>query len=149
MFDLDQAIAKWRAQMRSIGLKSRADLDELESHLREQLDRAGFVDQKVFDVAVRQLGNPVCIRTEFKKMERQTMKRKIIIGVAILAFLFGTGIILPALARHNQRNLPSSSNGGTWATDELVPLCIGLVVTLGGVAAGINAIRGGSKPRIA
>ena len=154
MFDLEQTIATWRRQMLGAGVKSPVPLNELEMHLREQLERAEFVDQKVFDVAVRQLGNPLSIRTEFKKVERQTMKRKIIIGVAVFVFLVGTGIILPALGQHKQRNISALQAGESyfavhWRTDEIIPLCIGLVITFGAVATLAKAIKGGSKARMA
>jgi hypothetical protein len=154
MFDLEEAIAAWRRKMSGAGVKSPAPLDELELHLREQLQRAESIDQKAFDIAVRELGNPISIRTEFKKVERQSMKRKIIIGVAILAFLFGTGIILPALGQHKQRNLAALEAGENyfaihWRPDEVVPLCIGLVITLGAVAAGVKAVKASSKTRMA
>jgi hypothetical protein len=37
MFNLDQAIAEWRRQMRTAGIKSSRALEELESHLREEI----------------------------------------------------------------------------------------------------------------
>lgn len=127
MFDLNEAVSKWRKEMLGAGVKSPVPLNELESHLREQLEGRGVIDEKIFDCAVRQLGRPGSIRSEFKKVERQSMKRKIIIGLAVFGFFVGTSIILPALAQHNKRN------AGTWATDEIVPVSIGCLVALVGV----------------
>ena len=140
--------------MLATGVKSPVPLNELEIHLREQLERAESIDQKTFDVAVRQLGQPVSIRTEFKKVERQTMKRKIIIAVAVFGFFLGTSIILPALAQHNHRNAAALSSGATflsvkWATDEILPISLGLVITLGSITAVAKIINAGSKARMA
>ena len=45
MFDLDQAIVAWRRQMIAAGFNSAETLDELESHLRDDVEqcRAGLV----------------------------------------------------------------------------------------------------------
>ncbi len=150
MFDLEQAIAAWRKHMLTAGVKAPVPLNELELHLREQLERSGNVDQRVFDIAVRQLGHPVSIRTEFKKVERQTMKRKIIIGVAILAFLIGTGIILPALGQHKQRNYAALQAGENyfaiqWRPDEIWPLCMGITITFAAAATAVYAFKTGRR----
>src|SRR5689334_14853329 len=45
MFELEDTIAKWRAQMVAAGLKQAGVLDELESHLRDDIEqrmRAGL-----------------------------------------------------------------------------------------------------------
>lgn len=41
MFDLEQAIARRRRQMIAGGIKVTEALDELESHLREDVERQG------------------------------------------------------------------------------------------------------------
>ena len=41
MFDLEQAIAEWRKQMLAAGIKAPVPLDELESHLREEVEETG------------------------------------------------------------------------------------------------------------
>jgi hypothetical protein len=126
MFNLEQAIATWRQKMLSAGIKAPVPLDELESHLRDEL--AGRrVDQQTFDAVVAQFGNAHLLRSEFKKVNRSSMKRKIIIALAVFAFLLGASIIMPAAAQHNLRN------AGTWATDEIVPLLAGCVISLAGI----------------
>ena len=37
MFDLEKSIADWRTQMLAAGIKSPVPLEELESHLREEI----------------------------------------------------------------------------------------------------------------
>ena len=39
MFNLEQAITEWRQRMLAAGLRSPVPLDELESHLRDEIER--------------------------------------------------------------------------------------------------------------
>ena len=39
MFDLEQSIAEWRQQMIAAGINSTEALDEMECHLREDVER--------------------------------------------------------------------------------------------------------------
>ena len=39
MFDLEQSIAEWRQQMLAAGIKTPVPLEELEIHLREEIER--------------------------------------------------------------------------------------------------------------
>jgi hypothetical protein len=52
MFNLEQAIATWRRQMLAAGLKSPVPLEELESHLREEMEQ---VARAFWPAAVRWL----------------------------------------------------------------------------------------------
>ena len=38
MFDIEKSIADWRRQMLAAGIKTPAPLDELESHLRDEIE---------------------------------------------------------------------------------------------------------------
>jgi hypothetical protein len=71
MFDLDQSIAQWRQQMIAGGLKSPHVLDELESHLRddvEQQERGGLGLPQAFETAVQRLGQAAALEFEFEKV---------------------------------------------------------------------------------
>lgn len=71
MFDLEQAITEWRRQMLAVGVKTPALLDELESHLRDDVEqqmRLGANAQEAFEIAVRQIGQPDALRNEFTKI---------------------------------------------------------------------------------
>jgi hypothetical protein len=72
MFDLEKAIAEWRRQMLAAGLKTPAPLDELESHLREDI-RALLATREpadmAFQLAVSRLGNADPLRSEFNKLK--------------------------------------------------------------------------------
>jgi hypothetical protein len=70
MFDLKSAIADWRKQMLAAGIQSSAMLDELESHLREEIAqqmKCGWAEQKAFELATAKIGLPASLGLEFKK----------------------------------------------------------------------------------
>ena len=74
MFDLDQAIAEWRGQMAG-GVKAPEVLDELESHLRDEVEQqelAGSSRERAFEIAVQQIGQAAALEGEFHKAGRWT-----------------------------------------------------------------------------
>ena len=78
MFDLDQAIVKWRTQMLAAGIKTPVPLEELESHLREDVRnraRSGLSTQQAFEAAVQQIGTPHVLKTEFVKVSLLNSRR--------------------------------------------------------------------------
>jgi hypothetical protein len=69
MFDLEESIAKWRRQMRTAGLETSALLDELESHLRDDIAgqiHSGTEPARAFELAVQRLGPPGALQVEFE-----------------------------------------------------------------------------------
>src|ERR1700689_3863590 len=70
MFDLESAITDWRKQMLDAGIKTPATLDELESHLRDEMGRqlqSGLDEAAAFRSAVQQIGRPGLLTAEFKR----------------------------------------------------------------------------------
>ena len=70
MFDLEKAIADWQRQMMAAGIKTPVPLEELEIHLREEIERqmrSGLDVQKAFEAATRQIGQARALRSEFGK----------------------------------------------------------------------------------
>lgn len=70
MFNLDQAIAQWRRQMLAAGIKTPVPLEELESHLRDEIEqqmRSGLSAQHAFEAAARRIGEAPALRLEFAK----------------------------------------------------------------------------------
>lgn len=70
MFDLEQSISKWRQQMLAAGIKSPVPLEELESHLREDIEqqvRAGADEARAFEIAAQRIGSPAPLKKEFMK----------------------------------------------------------------------------------
>jgi hypothetical protein len=71
MFNLEQSIVEWRRQMLAAGLKNPGLLDELESHLREEVEqqiKSGAAAQDAFEKAVEQMGQAKALKQEFKKI---------------------------------------------------------------------------------
>jgi hypothetical protein len=92
MFNLDQSIADWRRHMAASGIKSPELLDELESHLREDVEqrvKSGLREQEAFATAARQIGRADVLKNEFNKAretnERSNMKRVLLIGAGASA----------------------------------------------------------------
>ena len=70
MFDLEQAIADWRRTMLAAGIKTPATLDELELHLREEIERqmaSGLTEVQAFVFATQQMGKAGLLNNEFQK----------------------------------------------------------------------------------
>jgi hypothetical protein len=92
MFSLEQAIAEWRRQMLAAGIKTPVPLDELESHLREDMEqqmRSGLSAPQAFEVAVQRIGQADALKAEFKKAggTKQTREQKLARLVLCLAGL--------------------------------------------------------------
>jgi|SRR6185369_9824769 len=71
MFDLDQAIVEWRRGVVDAGLCTPEVLDELEGHLRDDVEqqvRSGLKLEDAFEVATRQLGGAKILKSEFRKI---------------------------------------------------------------------------------
>ncbi len=136
MFDLEQSIAEWHRQMLVAGIKSPVLLDELESHLREEVDlqmHTGFDAQFAFGIAVGQIGKAPSIKTEFKKIERNNMKRLIFILLGIFAVLFGVAFILPALAWYRDH--------GAMPVEHLELLMLGVAIVIAGLGTAIYGLK--------
>ncbi len=89
MFDLEASIAQWRRELQAAGLLQFATLYELETHLRDEIDRQlqmGSDIQRAFDLAVAEIGDPNALNHEFAKLDQscEAKKRKIL---AIFSFL--------------------------------------------------------------
>jgi hypothetical protein len=93
MLNLDTAIAEWRQQMLAAGVKTPVPLDELESHLREDIEHqmwSGLNAQQAFGIAVGRIGQANLLKMEFKKVGKmdKAQQRKLasLIFAAILGF---------------------------------------------------------------
>ena len=72
MFDLEAAIANWRRQMLAAGIKTPVPLEELESHLREEIEyqaESGTDTPLAFALAVQHMGKANMLETEFVKVD--------------------------------------------------------------------------------
>jgi hypothetical protein len=72
VFNLDDAIEKWREKLFAAGIKKSTSLDELESHLRDhiaRLTREGYGVEAAFDDTVQKIGQIDVLKREFTKAE--------------------------------------------------------------------------------
>jgi hypothetical protein len=70
MFDLEEKISAWRKQMLAAGIKFPVPLEELENHLREDIEQqiqSGLNPQQAFEIAVQKIGHADTLKKEFKK----------------------------------------------------------------------------------
>jgi hypothetical protein len=72
MFDLEKSIADWRRQMLVAGINTPVPLEELETHLREEIERqteAGLSGTEAFRVSMQKIGPAQAVQNEFRKVE--------------------------------------------------------------------------------
>ena len=72
MFDLNEAIAAWRSELSARSVCGRSDLDELEAHLRDEMDALrsrGLSGQEAFWVAAHRLGSAAALAPEYAKVD--------------------------------------------------------------------------------
>jgi hypothetical protein len=94
MFDLEQSIEEWRRQMLSAGIKTPVPLEELESHLRDDVEqqvRSGSSAQQAFEIAVGRIGQAKSLRMEFKKvgtMDKAQQRKRAGLMFAVILGLY-------------------------------------------------------------
>lgn len=99
MFNLEQSITNWRKEMLAAGIKAPIPLEELEAHLREEIELqilAGLDAPCAFDTAVRQIGNAPFIKREFTKIQPRSgmqMMRKMFTATAGLIAACVIGLV--------------------------------------------------------
>ena len=92
MFDLNEQIARWRAGLSESEELSKPDIDELETHLREEMEHltpAGLSQQEAFVVAKGRLGDTAGLESEFAKVNGGYIFRRRLFWMTagILAYL--------------------------------------------------------------
>ncbi len=92
MFDLNQQMAQWRQSLGQSESLVRSDLDELESHLRDQIDQltlSGLSSEEAFWIAQRRIGNAKNLPCEFAKVNGSAVFRRRLqwMLVGIMAYL--------------------------------------------------------------
>jgi hypothetical protein len=71
MFSLEQTITAWRKQMLAAGIQTPVPLEELEAHLREEIEQrqqSGMSEQSAFESAAQQIGSANPLNQEFAKV---------------------------------------------------------------------------------
>jgi hypothetical protein len=93
MFNLDQAITDWRRQIATGGIKSPKVLDELESHLREEVEqqiRLGTKPPQAFEIASARIGQADVLSLEFAMVnEPPVILQKLmgLVGAILVSFI--------------------------------------------------------------
>jgi hypothetical protein len=102
MFDLEQSIVDWRRQMLAAGIKTPMPLEELEIHLREEIEqqiKSGLNPQRTFENAVQKIGQANLLKNEFQKARPLTLDRIISIAVGIPTVFVGLWIVWIAVVQ--------------------------------------------------
>jgi hypothetical protein len=79
MYDLEKSIADWRRQMFATGINTPVPLEELEIHLREDIERqikSGLNEQKAFEIAAGKIGQAGPLKQEFQKISGADKARR-------------------------------------------------------------------------
>ncbi len=110
MFNVDEHIQQWRRELNNAEVCHSSDLEELEIHLRDEMEGLGdkgLSDQEAFIVASRRLGDRANLVCEFAKVNTHTifLKRLLWVCIGVLASLlipkiaatFTQGVALGAL----------------------------------------------------
>jgi len=78
MFDLNSAISSWRMNLSEKQTCAKSDIDEMETHLREEIDSltaSKLSQQEAFLVAAHRLGDPDSLAAEFAKVNTSILWR--------------------------------------------------------------------------
>lgn len=93
MFNLEQAIANWRRQMLAAGIKSPVPLEELEIHLRDEIERqmeSGLEPQAALVAAMEKIGQIQTLKAEFIKIggvkKSNRLEQKVVFVLSICVF---------------------------------------------------------------
>jgi hypothetical protein len=152
MPDIEQSIAEWRRQMLAAGIKMPGPLEELESHLREEIEqqmKLGLTEQVAFHSAIQIIGQASLLKKEFDQAggfggslgDNKFVKANLVLGVFWVAqgVWFLTGLFpLPGHVDLSSKNWPS------WGH---FILAIAIVAALAGVWGGVCLIRGTKSGR--
>ena len=112
MFDLDHAVNAWRQQIIDSGIEDPAVIDELESHLRDEVQQqlqSAVAPLTAFESAASRIGQPAILKNEFAKAASAGAYDRIKNFILTLA-----GIPNPTLV--TSMNTTSSNIEPGWAT---------------------------------
>jgi hypothetical protein len=117
MFNLEKSISEWRQQMLAAGIKSPVPLEELETHLREEVEqqmKSGWLEPNAFEISVQRIGRPGLMKAEFEKNERTFLKRNIKIGMGVAGILAGAALTVPGYIQLRDELVVANGRLGVW-----------------------------------
>jgi hypothetical protein len=132
---MEQAIGGWRKRMQAKGLRTSELLDELESHLREEIEenvRAGLDEMSAFEFAAKQIGQAGDLKNEFMKIDDGTsaFDRKLMdVAFGLTATVFPLWIL--AMLLWFKTGAFSELTSGQQAAGILAVLLFGLLIWSG------------------
>ena len=103
--------------MLAAGIKTPVPLEELESHLRDEIERqmkSGLSEPSAFEISTRHIGQPELMRGEFEKCERSFMKNNIKIGMGATGILVGTALTVPGSIQLRDELVIANGRLGLW-----------------------------------
>jgi len=128
MFDLNEEITKWRITLAESEKCSKPDIDELETHLHEEIEHltpACLSEQEAFVVAKGRLGDTASLENEFAKVNGGYILRNRLFWMTAGAFAY---LLATCLAG-------ASGNAGAF---------VGGLVGLGAYSAAVVGIAAGA-----
>ena len=157
MFNLEQSIANWRQQMLAAGIKTPATLEELECHLREEIERqvkAGVSEQNAFKITVVQIGQARELKAEFSTAaglfgflgaDKFTRANRILGALWLVWSLWGCIRLCQSIAFRDSSFGPEQFNGFLAVVSIILALygvgVLGSILLLRGSKIGRNIIR--------
>ena len=92
MFDMNEQIKVWRSELSHKQTLEKSDIDELENHLREEIERltaSELTQEEAFLVAAHRLGHSESLSEEFAKVNTSILWRKRLFraGAVVLAWI--------------------------------------------------------------
>jgi len=117
MFNLESSIANWRRQMLAAGVPAPVPLDELETHLRDEIERhihSGLKPQAAFEISTRRVGEPKSLHAEFSKNENPSMNQTAKISAGIAGSLVGAALMIPGSIQLHDELLIGNGKLAVW-----------------------------------
>lgn len=95
MFDLSEQINKWRSNLAQSQTLGSSDIDELENHLREEIENLtalNLSDEEAFLIATHRLGSTESLAEEYEKINRGVKFRHRLFWIAtgVLGYFLAT-----------------------------------------------------------
>ena len=143
MFDLEPSIAEWRRQLEANGITNPEVLDELEGHLRDEVERQMTFQvgaAEAFRVAIHRIGEAAMLKSEFENFAKARMARKrrdlwrafglsAVVIAPIVAAL--TCVLYPMALQASTSYAIWSGLGTNWRSDVLFGFFFRLVAGIG------------------
>jgi uncharacterized membrane protein len=136
MFDLEKSIAEWRKQMLAAGIKFPIPLEELEIHLREEIEqqmKSGLSGAEAFDSAVQKIGHAYNLQNEFKKVNGTVRAPAIVFALFLIGSIIFISCTISLLPQRMATHFDASGQPNGWMSRSSAVIfqgIIGLVLPL-------------------